>query len=132
MRMPVTSEDSGKELLLKFKNNYSNVSSDIEYPMLVSASSFAFYILQENAGIIITVILLLLLDIILVFLIIWLKNRSFWLSKTSLYELHFPHSTVAAYRFSYITAVCERQSAYRFIILLQLYAYANPASGLYK
>ena len=55
--------------------------------MLVSASSFAFYILQENAGIIITVILLLLLDIILVFLIIWLKNRSFWLSKTSLYAL---------------------------------------------
>lgn len=87
VRMPVTSEDSGKELLLKFKNNYSNVSSDIEYPMLVSASSFAFYILQENAGIIITVILLLLLDIILVFLIIWLKNRSFWLSKTSLYAL---------------------------------------------
>ena len=26
----------------EIQNNYSNVSSDIEYPMLVSASSFAF------------------------------------------------------------------------------------------
>lgn len=87
IRVPLTPKDSGKELLLNFKNNYSNLTSDIEYPMLVSASSFSFYVLQKNAGIVLTVILLLLLDTILVFLIIWLKNRSFWLSKTSLYAL---------------------------------------------
>lgn len=87
VRIPVTPEDSGKELLLRFKNNYSNISSDIEYPMLVSASAFSYYVLQQNAGIVLTVILLLLLDAILMFLIIWLKNRSFWLSKTSLYAL---------------------------------------------
>ena len=87
VRVPLTPADSGKELLLNFKNNYSNLTSDIEYPMLVSASSFSFYVLQKNAGIILTVILLLLLDAFLIFLILWLKNRSFWLSKTSLYAL---------------------------------------------
>lgn len=32
IRVPLTPKDSGKELLLNFKNNYSNLTSDIEYP----------------------------------------------------------------------------------------------------
>lgn len=87
VRLPLTPADSRKELTLNFKNNYAKLTSEIEYPMLVSASSFSYYILRQNAGVVLTVISLFLLVAVMLLLIIWLKNRSFWLSKTSLYSL---------------------------------------------
>ena len=44
VRLPLTPADSRKELTLNFKNNYAKLTSEIEYPMLVSASSFSYHI----------------------------------------------------------------------------------------